>query len=516
MNPVINKLNFSENCVSNSLNIDSFEYFFDEKILKKGLYLFERKRIKHADRSAQGEYTFIFSGKHQINLGLTINNNKISEYICSCKTKIKCEHLCAAIFYLNKNKLVLNKDEDTNKKNGEQIFIRTCKNLNDLIGNGSNAIKLFLTQNKSISPVILHLCIVNEFSKTHNFTDNSNNTAFDESLTSSLKHVKNLKLSSLKKEEKEALIFASKNCLKSNPKFNSGAFTFLIPLAAEVIDDKNDFEELKHVLNKRKLKQNYGHYLDLKFIAHLQLQLREHELLKKSNKAILRDLSPELSVTLAEREFYKGKWAQGFKSLKADYEKIKKNKPVTFIAYIEYIIDKAKKFKDNEVEIYFIKENLLFDSHISPKYLLRVKELLPENQRELYLNEIIKELGKKSEEFYFDKTAQILESESRWDELIRLISRHANRFSLLNKIAIKKLPAFDKFTLDTYMKQFVFAVSEARETFHQKQILEKALVYLNQLPEEVRIKLFLEILEKISKSNFIYRLLKKYTESVMT
>jgi hypothetical protein len=128
------------------------------------------------------------------------------------------------------------------------------------------------------------------------------------------------------------------------------------------------------------------------------------------------------------------------------------------------------------------------------------------------INEILIELKKKTPEIYFDKVSQILESENRLDELNILAGKQQNKFSLINKIAIKKLPDHDALLLTNYVKHFLMAVSEARETFHQKQIFEKALTYLDRLPKEVSEKILSQILDKISKSNFVYRLLKKHLE----
>ena len=507
------------------LNIDEFELFFAEKALKGGLSIFQRKRIKSVDRSAGGEYVFRFKGKKELSLSLKKKRNKIISYSCSC-IKANCEHICAAIFYLTKDELILNKTKaqqsfGLNKKQGEILFNKSCVNLENLIehylrsgikqkADGDKLAleiirKGFLEKNKKNNAVINHLSVINEFSKflpLKKFENGESSALFCPSVS----YLSRLNIGNLNDLEKEAWIAAAKNSVRNNTVFKSGAFAFLIPVASFVITEKQEAEQLNNLLHKRYLKQQYSHYLDLKLIAQLQL-------LHRSNSPV-KDLSAEQSVAMAELKFCAGKKRAGFKLLTNDYEKLKKLRPVNFINYTEYIIDKANELNDRTTEIYFIKEVMICDIQITPKYLNRVKELLQDEEREKYVSEIIKELKKKAPEIHFDKVAQLLESENRLDELVALISKQENKFSLFNRIAIKKLPGCDSFLTVNYVKHFVTAVSEARETFHQKQILDKALVYLDQLPNDVLEKMLLQMLEKISKSNFIYRQLKKYAEKI--
>lgn len=519
--------------MKNALNIDSFEHFFNETTLKKGLYIFEKNRIKNIAKIEGGEYIFKFKGKGGVTLHLTKKLNKISWHLCSCKTKNNCEHICAAIFFFIKDELNFKKTRKLNtvssKNEGDELLDQSCEKLKALINRYSNIataqkiipepntafsiIKTFREQNKRVNPILIHLTIINEFS---NFISlkNPGSEESESALHQSIKYLNLIKPRLLSDIDKKIWLSATKNSLKNNKKFHSGVFTFLVSFAANIITEKKDFEDLKTSLNKRHLKQTYPHYLDFKLIAQLQFQIKEQELFQTSQRLFLKDTSPELSVAQAELKFCVKKVKAGFKILESDYDKIKKNKPHNFISFIEYIIDKANGFKNKQLEIYFIKELMLYDYRISPKYLKRIKELLDNKEREEQANEVIKELKKKSPEIYFDKVATILESENRLDELIQLISKQADKFYLINRIAIKKLPQYDDFLLDNYIKHFIYTVAEARETFHQKQIYDKALVYLEQLPKPVLVKMLLQMLDKISKSNFIYRHLNKLSESL--
>jgi hypothetical protein len=519
--------------MTSPLNIDSFEHFFDEKILKSGLSLYQRKQIRTADKLAGGEYTFTFKGKNTAELSLKKRNNKILRYTCSCNKK-NCKHICAAIFYFIKDKLLLNESKLLKspeiKKRGSVRLEQSCEKLKDLIqqsaesnqnkkpGMGliSSILQQFFEQNKKNDEVILHLCVINEFSNFLSFKDVVNETKHSNAVNASINFLECCSPAELSELQKEAWLSATKKSLSNNKKFSSGSYSILTPLAANIIKEKIEFEDLRLLLNKRSLKQNYNHYLDQKLIAQFELQIKEAEILHKTNSAFLKDISPELSAAKAELKFSLKKNAEGFKIIRADYEKIKKIKTINFINYIEYAIERAHKYNSGENEIYFIKEIMLNDYQVSPEHLKRIKVLIPGTGREKFINEIIRELKRKSPEIYFDKVAAILESERRFDELIHLISKQSNKFSLLSRIAIKKFPLYDNFLLENYIKQFVNAVSEARETFHQKQIFDKALVYMEQLPKEAEAKIVFQMLEKISKSNFVYRLLKKLSESLLT
>jgi len=511
------------------LDINSFEHFFDEPSLKKGLYLFQKNKIKQVEKLAGGEYYFIFKTKSSIELHLKKKGNKIIKYQCSCG-KTNCEHLCAAIFNLSGDKLIFQKlnGKLLNQKAGEDPFSAYCGKLRLLIRKdlrinspedigeknkkAFGIINTFCLFQKNINTVFLHLAILSEFSEFFIFRKNLTDEIVNNVLSVSFNTLMDLKAKGLSGVEKSAWFMAAKNSLKSHNKFKSGVFSFLIPFAVNVTSDKTALQELRIMIGKRKLKTKFKHYLDMQLVAKLQIQLREFELFKKGSPD-LRHLNPELSIAKAGLKSGQDKKTSAGKILLKDYDKIKKAKPANFINYIDYLINLFRELKDDQAELFFIKEIILHDHIIPVKYLERMRKLLRGSGRDKEIDELINNLKKQLPEIYFDKLCQLLESENRLDELVVELGKHSNKFRMINKIAIKKLPQFDKSLLMIYVKHLVNVLYEARESYHQKQIFEMAKVYFDKLPQKVAIDFVSEILEKISKNNFIYGHLKKYIES---
>lgn len=221
----------------------------------------------------------------------------------------------------------------------------------------------------------------------------------------------------------------------------------------------------------------------------------------------------ELSVAKAELSFANKKQERAFKNLIADHQKIQKAIPHNYISYLDYIIGKAKEHKRTKIVVEFLKISILYDPVISEESWNRLKELFSNDSEKNDFLKIATNKFKRQPELYFEKLTMLLESEKRYDELITEINKQNNKFFLLNRIVIKKLPLYDDFTFKAYIKQFDNILYEAREQFHQTEIFNRLKLYLEKLPEAVSAKLVLALLAKVSRNNFLYFELEKYSEN---
>ena len=104
--------------------LNEFEQHIHENILKKGLTYYKKGAIQDFVEISFGEYEAIVSGTEDYTVQLTIKNNLIVEHNCDCPYDLGpiCKHIVAAIFYIQKDTLDLNKTLHTPPKKKEKTI----------------------------------------------------------------------------------------------------------------------------------------------------------------------------------------------------------------------------------------------------------------------------------------------------------------------------------------------------------------------------------------------------------
>lgn len=80
-----------------------FEHYFTSTILKKGLRIFEKGLLEPESRNGSTESKF--KVEDHVELILKKRGDKVLGYSCTCNKTSYCEHLCAALFYFQKDTL---------------------------------------------------------------------------------------------------------------------------------------------------------------------------------------------------------------------------------------------------------------------------------------------------------------------------------------------------------------------------------------------------------------------------
>ena len=84
-------------------NAGEFEHHFTNALLKRGLRLFERGHLEMQGRLSSYEYKFLVESLYE--LQVKKKGDQVLGYTCSCNKPDFCEHLCAVLFYLQKDAL---------------------------------------------------------------------------------------------------------------------------------------------------------------------------------------------------------------------------------------------------------------------------------------------------------------------------------------------------------------------------------------------------------------------------
>ena len=512
-----------------------FEHKIEEKSLKKGLKLFLKNKVELIHKRSNNEFTFFIQAKIPGEITIRINAEKVLNYKCFCDEKNYCEHLSAALFCLEQPVFGLEKLK-TN------ILKQTKSGSTKLKTKKNQLFEKYLIQVKTgIKPYLILQKLkgthVQEIQKKINFERNSAaklshdfyfNLAvlleitklpisnLDNQLTQLIKNSINevdIKfVKGLSADEHEAFIAAAYYSLRSQPNFRTGAFTFLISRAALLINNKNDFENLRGLLKKRKLTRNKLDTVDFKIIAEIQLTQAEATLIKKQVSFKNYDDCIELPLALAELEFLDNKILKGFKIINVNASLIKAKNINRYLDFIDKVLVFARKYNNPKKEFEYLIEKFICGYIINSDDFKRFKELLVNNGNGFGVNELLLKLKSESVFYTFEKMAIVLLDQNRLDELVIEIKKEKNKFKLLNDIGIKKLPNFSPEFFTLYIKHFVNAIADAKFPYFQQQLFDVAKIYLDLLPSEIREQIIETIKEKmIYEKHMVVYITKLYS-----
>jgi hypothetical protein len=90
--------------------LNSFEQYINGTVLKRGFQYFKKGLVHEPEELMKGEFEAIVDGTEPYTVNLTIKNDVVTEYVCTCPYDIGpvCKHVAAVLFYMQQNELDLN------------------------------------------------------------------------------------------------------------------------------------------------------------------------------------------------------------------------------------------------------------------------------------------------------------------------------------------------------------------------------------------------------------------------
>jgi hypothetical protein len=503
-------------------NLREFEHKIEETFLKKGLKLFLNKKVELIKKTGNGSFSFLIHEKNIGEISVQIRSEKIQNYNCFCGSKNNCEHLAAALFYLQQETLSMLKVKSLRKKavttsikqKKKNSFIKQIELIKEIIKPFAMASKLTSTEVNEIYKKIhfektgaatfgqdfyFDLAIVCELPKLSNYKYADGENVIDTLVENAKQEIENHFNKGFSVNETEAFIDATYYSLRSQQNFRSGMYRFFISLASVIITNKNTTADLKILLKKRKQNKNKIGSINRKNVSELQLSIRDAELANKPFLLKNYESTLELPIALAEMEFHKNNHAKAFKLLELYAEKIKIENINKYLDLIIEVLVYAKKYNNKKSEQNYLIEKFVCGYFIDTTELDRFFELNKKQNKDDLAREIIVKVKTDSLFFTFEKIAVVLMHQSKFDELIVEIKREKNKFKLLNEIGIKKFPHYDIEFLTLYTKHFLNAITDAKFPFFQQEMFDLARSYLDLLPLEAR-----ENIIKKFKDNLLY------------
>jgi hypothetical protein len=499
-----------------AVSISSFEEEFSEARLKEGLNL-AQKHLLEVVKISPGSYRFVFEKKRQSMLQLGRRGNQIISWKCSCGKKM-CAHLAAALFYFSSSRLDLKRG--SSQKSGAErlkdyatefrkLLQKELENSGKKLLEDEAAVRIsneFLKRIENNDAQIARLSALIELSKHLVYAELLPVRNVSSGLKNIIDELKLVRKQKLSTDEKSAWKEASAQSLKIQAVFKSGIYLYLLPFTLSFVRDGITLDELRDLAFRRRKEKRFFTFLNLPLLAEMMVMERQAELSGKSSAS--EKLSPEMLIARAELKLVKRKIQEALSLLKSGNDELKIIAPLTYPSYLAYGLSVSEDADLRDYELFFMKEILLHDRSIDVSLLDRAKQLLNAMQWKNWIREIIHEIRTQNKEWNFDKLAEMLEHENMLEELINLIKTQKNKFQLLQRVAMKKLPEYSETLFRIYVEQLENLIYEAREPYRQEKIYQLVKAYLDKLPEKAASDLENKILERISKNNSVYQLLK--------
>lgn len=547
-------------------DVKQFEQVLNERILKKGLRLFEKGELEFIERLPGFEYHF---SVNTVKLLLKKKGDKLLSYTCSCPNTSYCEHLSAALFYFQqealgisaRKKLPGKKNSTVNnaatystlKKAETQTLLKFLKeNKNQISQAGASSfladkvtigftdiytaqfgsiLEPYLSQKKldqkttlklknEIDDLIkkieegfkrkkdsffLNLAIVETYSLIFNMRFSGNEEPVFEIYHAAIKKLEKDFKNGLSGAEERQWLRTILNVVESNKNLQSESFLFLIPRFASIAKNESDLALLTSILKKRVYKIPYSHAFDKLLIARFEVALKEWKLFHVAFPLHEGAGEIELIIAKAELDLCGGKMQKAFKILEENYESVRTIYKNYYNDYLQYILVNARNYDLKELEIKYLRESFIQNLFILPDQLDRFLELLPEEDHLETLQELIERIRTKSKGYHFDKISMLLQKANLNDELIKELAKESNKFSLVHAIALKKLPEYTTNFLTLYMRHLAETLRQDSIYNYQVQVFNTAKEYLDQLPEKLVIELIKKLLDRIGKTGHLYR-----------
>jgi len=530
-------------------NQKEFEQKIEESALKKGLGFFANHKLELLSNLNSTDFYFLLKDKKPVEIHVKKKGDNILSYNCSCKTESYCRHLAATLFYFQEELLLFSKREKKAKLGNNKLNVKAdfygdkklfehdlfskqesvtekdafnyyTQLIKSIIKPYLNQINLQESQAADIYHKILvvfpktkrnkiynldfyiYLAILIEVSQVLNIVENNATHPIINLIKTCKKKLEQFIYKGLRNLEIKAWLQASIQSVKNAVYFNTEIYPFFISYASVVINNTNDLSQLQLHIKKRKESNRFAD-IKRKVVAEIQLSVLENELTGKNFDQRNYDFSAELPVALAEIQFCGKKHVAGFKLLQDHANKLKRNNINIYLNLIEFIIEKAHDLNFKKIEENYLREYFIFGYHVSLPMFNRYFELNINSNKNEATTDLIDKIKSDSPHYTFDKLAVILLHQNRLDDLITEIKKEKNKFSILNQIAIKKLPYLNPSFADLYVKQLINAIEAAKYPYFQKQVFNLANSYISQLHPDLKKEIISIIKEKLIYDKYV-------------
>jgi hypothetical protein len=536
-----------------TLKIDEFEYFFQEKTLKKAISLFQRGFIETVDRTENDKFAFLFNDGSILNLRKS--GSSLSQFdLEQPSTNI---NLCVVCVYFQRDVLRLEikqKKKISSKPKNEKPNLLEFISLPKLQ-------QFIISESEFYKP--LKKYILSHF-KEKKFDDHfqyySSKIKNIIDFEFGLKRATELQIQTILNKinlwqpsaevPRELLNFYLALVLRLNVLHSQKRDTDILRIeilnsldAANALtntialseNDKNNWIEMTLVSLKNDKIAATGLYLQMvyncaQFVSDENLSdlfkiLNEREvysisgvkplLIAKNMVYILRPVNSNIDIDVSQKEFYmakaeiflaKNEITNAFNYLEVAYENLSVRS--TFIEpFINYAVEKCVKYKQPKTELIFLKALMGLIYYGFETLYLRMISLLNELDREAYFNEVIAQIKIKANFKNDSKINFILLEENRTDELVQELKGQTHALQWCIKLGYKLAPYCPDVLQKLIVSNFIKEIEIVKTIAEQDLLANYIMDYLRSIESANKENIFESICTQLNPSRYIYRAL---------
>ena len=511
--------------------LNQFELHLSEAVLKKGFRLFCNGQVKDIDRQGY----FIVQQKH---CKVQIKNNQLQNFTCDCKSDNYCEHLAAALFFVQQQKLHLQEDLflplKKNTKEGpflhqfealQQIIFRASlvhfseKKISEKPSKQKSAsyfeafvnllrsnLKAFhaktpLQQNQ-IDDLILviqqasQLIDLNEQKELQfewtlavfTFFQYINDYRFsgDEKQLMIMQVQFENKLHAyyekgLSAKQKHQWLKALLWSLQSNKLVKSKAFYFLVPRYLNITSKQEDIKTIETLFKSRTYVKPYDEDFNKFEISQHMLHLKIHGLPKKIKIEAIDYFDTEYFIALVEFYLIKKKINKAFEILDLCLQVLQQKQVTLLRLFTNFAIEKSIYLKLHELTLKYLRYSLTYNIQLKYEELTALVDLIPAKKLPEEIDALIQNISAYKPGLSAEKMIKLLMLKKDEPALLNYLLKEKSQFFLLHQTLLKSPHLIDNKALQAYAKQLAHALQTANTFIRQKQVIESCSVLFKEI-----------------------------------
>lgn len=414
-------------------------------------------------------------------------------------------------FYSLRIKTILEPYQDHNLLEQKQLdaISRVLSNIYETINNRSEVDSVHDKESQSNDLCYLHLAIVSGLPLIFDQRMSGHETELSAIFFRSLKAIPGYFDKRVSEIAISALLQATVDTIGIKNKMGLEAFGTLIPLTLNFIKQKENFTALKSALNKKRNKTIQPGQFDRLTIARLQVAIKEAELFNTTFAFKDYRNTPEFVMAEAELLFASNKTEKAFKKLEDFYEEVKINFKGFLIPYLAYLTGKGAEQSRPDIELKYLIENMAQGLFISPAQADRFFDLVPVTEQVVTLNQLLDRIKVYARDQSLDKVSLLLLRAGRLNDLVTEIKKYKNKFSLVHKIALQKLPEAEDDFIALYTRHLIQALTDGAYDHYHEQIFMNAKKYLDHMPPEKVNVVVQKVLASLAAFSHLHRFISE-------
>lgn len=496
-----------------TIDLNYFEQVFDETTLKRGLRLFETCEVELTERSGYQAFGFTVNG---FAVFIRKKGNTIIENRCLCHKPKPCEHISAALFHFQQDILGLKTKKRGLKQSNKHIsqFENYSKRIHNIlesylhkeklstveIRNLGEALSGFISKNNQSKDeqFFKHLAFTISFAEILKLRFTGDESALISLFSKSKEQLASHCLQKLNARELAALEMAACLSIKNNAVLKSDAYALLVPLLLSKTKNRLVFNKLNLLMAKRKYKQTYSERLNRFGIVQQSVLIKLSGIPQPVDTRDVA-LPIETIIGYAEILFLENKTKKAFGWLERNYESVKKQRDF-FIPFVEYVIEKAKRYRKPGIELTYLERNFLHGPLLSEQTVMRFLQIVPQKKQEAFIDQLIKKTRLTYGKNAFEKIHPLLKIQKKWQELFMELKAQKQKFLLVHDVCMQLLPDLPNNALDTYVNHFSQTVGGTVPLAYQQKLFDLVKNYLEALPTAAAKQLIEKLLFAVGKN----------------